>query len=491
MQKNSKIIIGVLVVLCLSLGVGWAYQAGYVTSTGIFSSDDELKAKESSFWGNYIERFNFDGTEFVQNIAVAVPIPEKLQYDRNYLLGTLTFKHNESKSKVIYVDTPLRVDIINEAGIFFYTKESIDNFTTRHKFHALPNVEYNIEYQINNINEFIDESGIVSFMLRNSEETLNHEVKTFFKSPLTDYDTELKVGFKFTNDDEDFYYKEIIDEKIVIQLKDRQVGEVASIDGLARIYDYGNSVGIWFLRSRSQGASIYERIYMSGETEIEINGNQVFIGDQVITLASTSIGKTIWFGGVKNTESRTFSRTGFGAGIDLHRYHYSYWNQLCTPAGYTKSNTYSRDDYDDGNWYIQSNIWKYTEGHAYTLDTVTCGIDPFENEALQILYTYIMDEPYMIDSSREIIVNNKNITEIKVDLGEVIKTIDFTIDETINGTKFTLLDEIELKELEPYELEFIVNGKPAVMPIFYDPLRKQKELWVMFDREVAKLEVSE
>ncbi|MCA9496776.1 MAG: hypothetical protein KC589_07545, partial [Nanoarchaeota archaeon] len=157
MQRNSKIIIGSLVVLCLFLGMGWAYQAGYVTSTGIFDSNDELKAKESSFWANYIHRFEFDDTEFVQNIALAIPIPEKLQYDKNYLLGTLTFKHNESKSKVIYVDTPPRVEIINEEGIFFYTNEILDNLTTRHKFHALPNVEYNIEYQINNINEFVDE----------------------------------------------------------------------------------------------------------------------------------------------------------------------------------------------------------------------------------------------------------------------------------------------------------------------------------------------
>jgi hypothetical protein len=36
MQKNSKIIIAVLTVLCLTLSVGWAYQAGYVTSVGIF-----------------------------------------------------------------------------------------------------------------------------------------------------------------------------------------------------------------------------------------------------------------------------------------------------------------------------------------------------------------------------------------------------------------------------------------------------------------------
>ncbi len=64
----------------------------------------------------------------------------------------------------------------------------------------------------------------------------------------------------------------------------------------------------------------------------------------------------------------------------------------------------------------------------------------------------------------------------------------FTVDETTNVTRFTLLDEIELKELEPYELNFIVDGKNAVMPIFYDPLRKHAELWEMFDREVMKLE---
>ena len=365
MQKNSKIIIGSLFILCLFLGLGWAYQGGYVTSVGIFDDEDELKAKESSFWANYVNRFNFDGTEFVQNIALAVPVPEKLQYDKNYLLGTLTFKHNETKSKVIYVDTPVRVDIINEEGIFFYTKEILDNFTTRHKFHALPNVEYNIEYQINNINEFVDESGDVFFTLRNSEETKSHNVVTHFKSPLSDYETPLRVGFKATNEDNNFYYKETITDEMKIQLKDRKVGNIALIDTLGRIHDYGNSIGIWYMRSRAENKELYARVYVSGETEIKIVSNAVHIGNQIFYLASTSVGKTIWFGGVQNDELKVFGRTSFGAGVDLARYHYSYWNQLCVPAGYLHANTYSRGGYEDRLWYIQSNKWRYYSSSRY------------------------------------------------------------------------------------------------------------------------------
>lgn len=485
MQKNSKIIIAVLTVLCLTLSVGWAYQAGYVTSIGIFDDEDELEAKTSSFWANYIERFNFDGTEFVQNIALAVPVPEKLQYDKNYLLGTLTFKHNETKSKVIYVDTPTRVEIVNEAGIFFYTKEILDNFTTRHKFHALPNVEYNIEYKISNINEFIDESGQVSFLLRNSEETLSHVVKTEFVSPLSDYTTPLRIGGKYINNDDDFYYKETITDKIKIELKDRQSQEVALIDGLVRIKDNGNSISVWHLKSRSQGVSLYTTVSVSGETEIIIDKNLLYVGNQVITLATTTIGKSIWFGGVQTDETRTFTRHQF-VGTDLHRYHYSYWEQLCLFSGYLDGVTYQRDDHEDDIWYIQSNKWRYTEGSSYTLNTVTCKTPAFENEALQVLYTNMMDKPYMLDSKKEFVLNHR-VSEVKVDLGEVIQTIDFTVDEN-NVTRFNLISDVELKELEPYELEFIVDGNSAIIPIMYDPLRKHEELWEMFDRELAKLE---
>ena len=95
----------------------------------------------------------------------------------------------------------------------------------------------------------------------------------------------------------------------------------------------------------------------------------------------------------------------------------------------------------------------------------------------------------MLDASKEITVNHI-VNEIKVDLGEIIKTIEFVTDEN-NVTRFTLLDEIDLKEFEPFELNLIVDGKDAVIPIYYDPLRKHEDLWVMFDREVAKLEVVE
>jgi len=299
MQKSSKIIIGVLAILCIFLGFGWAYQGGYVTSAGIFTDKNELQAKESSFWANYINRFEFDGTEFVQNIAVAVPIPEKLQYDKNYLLGTLTFKHNETKSKVIYVDTPSRVEIVNSEGIFFYTQEILDNFTIRHKFHALPNVEYNIEYKINNINEFVDNTGDVSFKLRNSEETKEYDVVTHFKSPLTDYDTKFKIAEYFKNVDIDSYYKGVIDDKITIKLKNRTRGEIAMIQDLARLYDYGSYVRIWYWRTPSSDRVLYEDLPTVGDTEIVIENNKITIGNRVITLATSSIGKPIWFGGVK------------------------------------------------------------------------------------------------------------------------------------------------------------------------------------------------
>ena len=486
MQRNSKIIIGSLVVLCLFLGMGWAYQAGYVTSTGIFDSNDELKAKESSFWANYIHRFEFDGTEFVQNIALAIPIPEKLQYDKNYLLGTLTFKHNESKSKVIYVDTPPRVEIINEEGIFFYTNEILDNLTTRHKFHALPNVEYNIEYQINNINEFVDESGDVSFKLRNSEETKEYDVVTHFKSPLTDYDTEFKIAEYFKNVDDDSYYKKTITDKITLKLQDRLRGELAIISDLARLYDYGNMVRVYYWRTPNNNP-MYKDFPLVGEGEVIIDGNKIQVGNEYITLAQSSVGKTIWYGGVEEQETRTFGRTEL-PGIDLRYFYEGYANQICQYTGYFTYVSYSRyNDRYTSQWYISSNNWgRLSDSYRYGTNSVNCKIDPFEDIAQKELYMGVMERPYMLDSKKEFVIN-ETVTEIKVDLGEVIKTIDFTVDE-FNVTRFTLLDEIELKELEPYNLFFIVDGKEAVIPIFYDPLRKHKELWEMFDRELDKFE---
>jgi hypothetical protein len=38
-----------------------------------------------------------------------------------------------------------------------------------------------------------------------------------------------------------------------------------------------------------------------------------------------------------------------------------------------------------------------------------------------------------------------------------------------------------------FVLILIVDGKGAVIPIYYDPLRKHEDLWVMFDREVLRL----
>jgi len=160
----------VLVILVLGLSSVLAYQNGFFTQSNS-EQENLLEAKISKTWAQYIHRFDFDGIEFVQNIKQAIPTPakiEELRLANQEFIGTLTFKHNDTKDRILYVDVPSRIKIVNEDITFVYLEESLDNFTTRYKFLAEPNEEYNIVYEIYNINEFIDETGEVSFALRNS-----------------------------------------------------------------------------------------------------------------------------------------------------------------------------------------------------------------------------------------------------------------------------------------------------------------------------------
>lgn len=482
MKTSSKIIISILCLCVLVLGLGWSYTEGYLT--GLFSNSDELEAKKSNY-PNYIDRFDFDGINFVQNVALAVPTPETVK-TYAHLDGTLTLKHNESKSKVLYVDTPNRVSLSSDDATFYYTSEQLtdaENVTfTRHKFYLLPNVEYDFTYKILNVNEFVDHSGSVTFTLRDKDLSISKEVKTEFMSPLDDY-VNISIGDYFENT-ADLYKSYKIPSNLEISLTGggstiSSQSPIIYVENYLGIFEFSDRIRIKFLPSSLSVGSVYQVDVMGKNAKLNINGNKLYVNGVPYNLYSDFTSKTIFLGGTETTVSNSVSLLGlyFWSWLDAD-------DQVCQMFGYnTGTNTRSTTS----NTILAmsgDSFYSYTGNDDY-LSSLTCTRTAYNYDGEIILKSNIMEKPYLLGSDKEI-VTTMNITEVKLDIGDTLKTLTLTTENNI--TSIVIPSEYDLKELEPQDLFLEVDGHNKVIPIYYDPSRTQKDLWAIFENKLAELE---
>ena len=488
MKTSSKIIISVLSILVLLLGVGWAYTEGYVT--GLFSGSDDLEAKKSNY-PNYIERFSFNGIDFVQNVALAVPTPETVK-TYAHLDGTLTLKHNESKSKVLYVDTPARVSLSSDDATFYYTADDLvdeNNATfTRHKFYLLPNVEYDFTYKILNVNEFIDHSGEVSFTLRDSDLSDSKEVKTEFMSPLSDY-SEIKLG-EYFNNDFDKYFKKDLNETINVKVKDRvSGGTILSVEGMFKLIDYQTYIRVYYFPAVSSGKIVYFNHNVEGDLDITVKDNSLFINDVLIfddVVNSLSDSRTVRAGGIETQQDVSFSNYNW-AGYTYHYIRTGYATGLCPLMGFDTHVSSTQGAYRSGGdlYRVNNNIYYKWTTNDESDQAVVCRYTARVDSRNLELKSSLMEYPYLVDESKEISLP-MNATEIKIDLGDSIKTLNSVYEN--NVTKFTIPAEFSLVELEEFDLILDVDGEGKAIPVYYDPSRSQKALWSIFDSKLEELE---
>jgi len=503
MKTSSKIIISTLLLFVLVLAGGWSYTEGYLT--GMFTGgNNDLEAKKSNY-PNYLNRFEFDGITFVDNVALAVPTPETVKTYAN-LDGVLTLKHNESKSKVLYVDTPNRVSLSSDDKTFYYTSEQLtdvnnDTFT-RHKFYLLPNVEYNFNYKILNVNEFVDHDGEISFTLRDKDLTISKEVTTEFMSPLDDYPTLSGDIFfknvKGTGIETTFTGDPITFNDVPINTTGNSYSSysILSVDQSFRL-SFNSNTAYFFIYIKYSDRGTYGNPFISyplgGSTlfNITITNNSVTLEGNLGNIISMPFqldynkpkGKTLRFGDTKTTQIKEYYSTYTSLfGVYMHQ---SYSSYFCKSLGFDTASLVNAPNIAT-TYYFTTGVWTGISSSNGIADLV-CRNNNYQNEGGYVIFNINSSKmmPYMLDTTRTI-KTDFDITEVKINLGDTLQTLVLTKENGISS--FTIPSEIVLDELEPSRVKIKIDSKEYDFKYFYDPSRSQKDLWVMFDAKLVEME---